>query len=230
MRKMILTFLALVLFSNNAFGMIMGNDSCRFLSPDTCNTSGGDGGDSTQDGKILKESTLFYPGLGQLIAESGTYFYRSRAFFVNLLATMEESELIGVDQAAMEGNFYRSYQFLLMAVDTYYELNQAAVPYEYNGRRLKSLSLFHYESYRESRAHNPAIFNRVKRFLKNGDIKGIYNYFYEESSGILDEMETLKTEIEKGKFPSIGKVWEINRRYIDLLLFGQIVAEISMSS
>jgi hypothetical protein len=66
----------------------------------------------------------------------------------------------------------------------------------------------------------------VEKFLKNGDVRGAYLWFYNRTGDILEKLGAVKTSVDSNEFPELKKCWRLNQLIIESELFGQYLAEI----
>jgi hypothetical protein len=97
----------------------------------------------------------------------------------------------------------------------------------YNITVINRLKDFDYDAYfNGEKGLNPAVFNRVKAFLKSGDVKGVYNAMFQDISEIMEKLKSIENGINAAGLPDIIELRELNQLYSNDLLFGQYAAQI----
>ena len=85
---------------------------------------------------------------------------------------------------------------------------------------------FNYKGYQKENNLNPKVFQEVEGFLKNGDVRGAYLWFYNRTADILGKLRVIKTSVDSTAFPELKKFWRLNQVILEAELFGQQKAEI----
>lgn len=210
-----LIFILLVCFNATLNAAMFANESCHGFSGEQCTTGGGD--------------RKANPTIGQLVIESGTYFLKSNSDMLLFLSMIESSE-------ASEPGFKTLQEVINSAIDNMenaktacYRLKNLAAITPYNQEVISRLIVFNYTNFQNEKGLIPVIFEKVINFLKNGNVRGIYNEFYNNFNDILDVLYDLKKDVDNSNFPELSTMWRINQKYTEVKLFGQYVAEVFYS-
>jgi hypothetical protein len=111
----------------------------------------------------------------------------------------------------------------------YLQLKNLAAITPYNQAVINQLIEFDYARFQKESGLIPSIFEKVKKYLVCGDIRGVYNEFYNNTGQILETLYTIKKDVDSGISPDIPTLWRINQRCSEYKLFSQYVAEVFYS-
>jgi hypothetical protein len=167
--------------------------------------------------------------LRQLIADGGSHFFKSAGHINQFFSLVESSELIGPDYKGLQKTINGAIFYLEHARATYLQLKNQAALTPYNHEVISKLLNFDYDSFQQEKSLFPVIFEKVKGFLSVGNVTGIYNEFYSNTSEILDLLYILKKDTDSEIFPDISTVWSVNHKYSKFKFFGQYVAQVFYS-
>jgi hypothetical protein len=210
--KKILTFLLcvfLIVFSIGVYPAIVGNEICRAY-PNQC--------DSTNNSGVGDFASSDYNlSVADFVKIAAYYFLDSKS---NWISFTREFELEGkcnqyyLDEAVFSiERSHHTYQMLCYFIQNL----------SYNQEIIEKLKTFDYETFQETNVLNKEIFSRVKEFLKNGDIKGVFHEFVNETYNIM----TLLEQYEKAQ--NLEKIWEISHKFSEFELFGQYLTRVFFS-
>lgn len=167
--------------------------------------------------------------LRQLIADGGSHFFKSSGQINQFFSLVESSEFTGPDYKGLQKTINGAIFYLEQARVTYLQLKSLAAVTPYNQEVIFRLVRFDYDSFQQENGLFPIIFEKVKGLLAAGNVTGIYNEFYSNTSEILDLLYILKKDTDSEIFPDISTVWSVNHKYSELKFFGQYVAQIFYS-
>ena len=209
--KILITILMFLILTPNVYGVIFGNDSCNAFLPGCLPTPGG-----------LKSNNIMSESLGQMIVDGAGYFLASHSAFLQVLKKVELAETPGIDLFKdVQNNIYFS-------EIAYTDLANTAKRLEYNQVVIEKLRIFDYKSFAIKKGLNSAVFSTVEKYLANGDVKGVYEKFFNDTAEINILVLRLKVSSE-GEPTDLESLWRINQKYSEALLFGQYVAEVFMA-
>ncbi len=219
--KRILTITILAAFivfasSINLFPFVVANESCKAF-PRGCESGGELAG---LEG--LKSGVT----IGSLIAEGGTFFLKSISDFDLFLSLVESSELSGPDYNSLQAAINSAINNMEQARTTYLQLKNLADVTPYDQEIISSLIEFNYTAFQLERGLIPSIFEKVKTYLANGDVRGIYHEFYKNTGKILDLFYAVKKDVDKGNFPNLSTLWRVNQMISESKIFSQQVAQV----
>lgn len=216
MKKTIILITLIFALTGYGYSHFAANYSCEVFTPNQCT---GDGG----DGAMSRSSS---PLLGQLITISAGYFLASNSDFQLFLNKIELSEIYNTDFANLKMIIDKATVNMELANATYYEIWETSKTLEYNPVVLEKLRQFDYFGYQAENNLNPAIFQQVVGLLRSGDIRAAYEKFYYATGEILEGLKKVKTMVDSNTIPKIADLWQINRQYLFLEIFGQHISEV----
>ncbi|MCP4148047.1 MAG: hypothetical protein GY757_09895 [bacterium] len=161
-----------------------------------------------------------------LIVDGGGAFLQSAADFNRLISIYELSENYGADFSELRLSINAAITNLEKAKVIYVELKERATETPYNQDTMTKLRHFDYYAFRQSNMLIPSVFNQVWYYLSWGNIDGILQEFYSRSTDILDELFTLKHDIQNDILPDVANIWRVNQMYAKSKMFGQYVAQV----
>ncbi len=155
-----------------------------------------------------------------LVTEGSALYFKANADIMNLCA---ESEIT----PPKDYNFARSLSlvqsalgYLKEAKAKYLQAVQMGIAAGYIQEKLDLLKTFDYDSFAAQQELNETIKNRVKGFLKNGDVTG----FYQEAADQLEKLIVILKDIEKSLQnnlkPKVPVLWDLVQKLAELTLFG----------
>jgi hypothetical protein len=178
-----------------------------------------------------------YPGvnlqsgdtIGSLIIRGGYHSLKSSSDFISFLSLVELSESSGPEYKALQAALNSAVDNMQQAQAIYYRLKNLAAVSPYNQEVIAQLTAFDYAGFQEKRALIPGIFTKVQKFLGGGDVRGIYNRFYLNSSQLLDSLANLKRTVDANSFPDLSILWRVRQKFAETDLFSQYTAEVFYS-
>jgi hypothetical protein len=155
--------------------------------------------------------------LRPLIIEGAEHFYNGVSVFMDAIKLYESSNFIDAKVRLAE-----SAALMRLTSLIYNELYRESLSYDYNRTLIKALESFNYDEYHATYNLVPFVFQRVRGFLKAGDIRGVYKELEALTSQIATDIESL----DPFQIPQKEILWRINQQIVTSVLFGQYVAEI----
>ncbi len=217
MRKRIVIISLILLFTAAVplKALMWANESCVAF-PGGCLQGGGE-----------KRSTG--TTIGNFIAEGGYYFLKSCSDMDLFLGLMESSELSGPDYISLETAINSAALNMELAKNTYYQLKNLAAFTPYNQDVILKLIEFDYTALEKKNRLIPAIFDRVRKYLAQGNVRGIYRESYLNLTELSELLESVKKDIEANTMPDLPTLWRLNQKFSETKLFGQYVTEVFYS-
>lgn len=159
-------------------------------------------------------------GIETLVTEGAALYFKANADIMNLCA---ESEIT----PTKDYNFPRALSlvqsasgYLKEAKAKYLQAVQMGIAAGYIQETLDLLKTFDYDGFAAQQGLNETIKNRVKGFLKNGDVTG----FYQEAANQLEMLTVILKDIEKSLQdnlkPKAPTLWNLVQKLSELTLFG----------
>jgi hypothetical protein len=207
-RSVILLILILVSFSSGYSWFAFNGGSSAFYG-------GGEG-----------ESAAAYTSIKQLIIEGADKFLKSYSDMLLSLRVIEMSELSGLDYIELRKAIDSACDNLEQAKEKYCQLKNLAAITPYNQEVIDKLRVFDYDGFQNNRGLNAEIFGKVKTLLSSGDVRGVYNLFYEDLEYLLEKIRSIKAIVDSEKVLEISELWRVNQKYSELKLFAQYVSEV----
>jgi len=167
--------------------------------------------------------------IGGLIALGGYHFLKASSDLDLFLSLVELSEISGPDYKAMQTAMASAVDNMQKARDVYYRLKNLADVSPYNQAVIQQLTAFDYDGLQEERTLIPVIFEKVKKILGAGDVRGVYNKFYAGTGNLADSLSSLKKAVDARTFPDLSALWRIRQKFAEDKLFSQYVAEVFFS-
>lgn len=197
-------------------GYYAGNGSpCAFN--ENC-PEGTSGGTSYASGlSVTAETTT----LSYLIREGGGKFLQAIGDINTFLSKLER----GHDYASVMVVVNSAISNIEGARLLYSQLIDKAATTAYNTAVIDKLIDFNYYGFRREKGLNPDVFEKVEIYLSAGDVRGVYNQFYQNTGDILNQLTEIKTALDAGQFP-LEKHWRLSQDAAEAKLFGQYVAEV----
>jgi hypothetical protein len=160
------------------------------------------------------------------IVKGAGYFLKGYSDILMFLNKIEESELDGTDYNELLEIINRAIGNMRQAKKVYGKLTSIANDTPYNPVIIDRLLMFDYECFQKENGLNRDIFANVRKYLGNGDVRGIYAMLFANTAKILNELIVLKMTVEREKFPIVHNLWRLNQRCSEVALFGNYVSEI----
>lgn len=164
-----------------------------------------------------------------LIALGGYHFLKASRDLDELLSLVEISEISGPDYQAMQTAAASAVDNMQEARDIYYRLKNLAAVSPYNQAVIVQLAAFDYNGLQKERMLLPTIFQKVKKFLCIGDVRGVYNEFYANAGKLSESLSSLKKAVDSSALPGLSNLWRIQQGFAEDKLFSQYVAEVFYS-
>jgi hypothetical protein len=183
------------------------------LFPYICaNGSGGSYGDE----EIIYNGI---PGPSSLIEshviEGAGHFLNAYSDILLFLNRVETSDLEGMDFNEAERILDSAIENMDNTLRVYNQLIEIAERTPYNKKTISKLINFDYNGFMITNGLNIEIFKNLERYLKNGDVNGMYRYIYVNFQKIKEMIEIIKKDIDALIIP-----------YSEILIFGQYASRI----
>jgi len=214
--EVVLLIMLLAFGSINAFPLFYFNEGGCAFEPG-CDPDGGSG-----------DSGLYVPSSSGLMAmyiiEGAGYVLDARAGVTTFMNRFETAELTGADFAGMRDILSGVIDNLEKAKAYYVFINYIAAFTPYREDVIERLKAFDYDGFQKRWGLYPNVFDRVKRYLSAGDVRGVFSVISKDIDLLLDRLYALKRDIDTDKFPSVQSVWQLNQAFSDNIFFGQYFA------
>ncbi|MCP5104631.1 MAG: hypothetical protein GY950_14695 [bacterium] len=165
-------------------------------------------------------------GIGIYIVDGAGFLLNSHSGMTAFLNRVEMAEFNGTDFNELREILYQAAEDMEKAKSAYYNLKNAAAQKTYSQPVITKLSQFDYDGFQTANGLNAGIFGDVKNYLHQGDIRGIYDRFLQQSEAILEQLYIVKASVDSDNIPDISSLWRINGDYSEFILFGQYTSEV----
>ncbi len=162
--------------------------------------------------------------INSYVIQGGGAFLKSHSNVSNFLNFVEISEIYIADYVELKSLIDSAIQNMIQAEYYYTQLNLLAQITPYNPAVIDKLQTFHYKRFQITNNLNPDIFWEVRRFLKNGDVRGIYQKMLADAGRIKGILETMQLPLNNGTMPGNSILWKINQEFFTCLMFDQYTA------
>jgi hypothetical protein len=155
------------------------------------------------------------------VVEGAGHFLKSHATILEFLNRIELNDLNGTDFNELQNLIDTAIVHMENARLAYTELTQLAEVTPYNPEVIAELGTFNYGKFRRDNGLNFSLFWDVRRYLKSGDVRGIYHEMLQDTEEILDILNDIKAEVYANEIPGISLIWNLNHQCFLSLIFGQ---------
>lgn len=176
------------------------------------------------------DSNIYTPSggslLGMYIVEGAGYVLDAHSGVSAFLNRFEMAEISGADYAEMGEILNGVIDNMERARDTYLMINFLAMNTPYNEPVIDRLKTFDYDGFRERNKLYPEVFERVKGFLVQGDVRGVFAEVLTDIDGLLNRLYALKESTDAAKSPIVQDIWQLNQSFSEHLFFGQYFSRV----
>lgn len=213
-RHVVTTFLITVLIL--AIGI---NTHARLFS----NMSEG-GFDETDTLNITGDYSTGSLTIREIIIKGAGAFFKAQGSIKTLSEKVELSDLDGIDfgvtretlKTALDNMYNARYYYQLL------EIKANQTPYNFNV--IIKLIYFDYNGFQYENGLIKDVFDEVKVYLGNGDIRGAYSRISAYFDSLIGILETIKKDMDAGIFPANTDLWKLNQICAKVHMFGQYIA------
>jgi len=185
------------------------------------NGAGGgyDDGDGTNG--VLSSYRSMSSTIEGYVVKGAGYYLDAYSDILVFLNRMELSDIQRMDYNESRQLLDRALDNMTNALQTYERLIKKAEVTPYKEAFISKLMDFDYNGFMQVRGLNSVIFGKVEDHLKRGDITGLLRQTYTEFTVIFWLLRSVRDELNLEKLPEMSKVWRLNERCSQALLFGQ---------
>ncbi len=155
-----------------------------------------------------------------LVIEGASLYFRANADIMNLYAEAE----IPPD---VEYNYFKSLALVQSALEYLKESKskclqaaQMGIAAGYVESKIDLLKTFNYDRFAAKHGLNETVKNRVKSYLKNGDVIGYYQEVADELDGLMVILTDMEKSLQDSVKPSLTMFWNLLQKLSELTLFG----------
>jgi hypothetical protein len=202
--KLILFALIILSLTFNAFSYVISNY-----------------GDESYDDNGLKTTSI-----KSLIVEGAGNYLAAYSDYLLFLNRVELSSENSPGYVEMQSLLNRCLEKLNRAKTAYLALNQNAANTPYNFEIIYRLIFFNYDLFQWERGLNPYIFKEVVKYLRVGNVNGIFDRLLSAAETLILKVAAVKEMVDAYQFPDLNSIWRLNQLFSETLLFGQYAAEV----
>lgn len=165
-----------------------------------------------------------------MVTQGAEIYFKANA---NIMSFFAETEIT----PDKEYNFAKALSLVQSALGYLKEAranyNQAALIGSASGyisAEIELLKSFDYDKFAVEKGLNDAIKERVKCFLKSGDVIGIYQEVAFRIEDVTTTLKVVEKDLQNNVKPKISTVWELLQKFSDLTLFGNYATVMAMAA
>jgi hypothetical protein len=162
--------------------------------------------------------------LNRYVVEGAGHFLKSHATILDFLNRIELNDLNGADFGELQNLIDTAIFHMENARLTYTDLVQLADATPYNPDVIAELKTFNYGKFRHDNGLNFEIFWKVRRYLRRGDVRGVYRKMLRDTEEILDILNDIKTGVFACEIPGISLIWNLNHVCFIALIADQYIS------
>jgi len=191
------------------------------------NTSGKSFDEPPETGSgTLSKTSATYDAIEDLVIKAATYFLRGKSSIYLLSSKLEAAEQEMLCYYDYQVTVNEALGYMRMAQYYYQALKNKAEVTPYNQEVISQLKTFDYDSFSKDYGLNSDIFNQVKSYLENGDVRGVYARFLTYIESIISILEIVQKDVYYWNFPKVETIWNLDQGCANMLLFGQYVTRV----
>lgn len=160
------------------------------------------------------------------IVSGAGLFLESHASILLFSNRIELSEKDGIDFTQLNSIIDLVIEKMKKFNEIYSNLYTRTADMSYNDLIITKLNQFDYESFSLERKLNPIVFEKVKKYLQSGDIRGLYYNVKMDSLQLIELLVKIKNILDEKKVPTIPEIWSVNQYFSEMYLFGQYASEV----
>ncbi len=158
------------------------------------------------------------------VNQGTAYYLKSHGDFQYALYFLEKENMDnGIYQEQLKSKIESAIENLANSNIYYSVLYYTVLDMKYDENVVERLKCFDYQGFQTEKNLNPSIFCTAVEYLKNAKMKEFCRSLDDETKGILTTLEKLKLKLENGII-DINLFWQVNQKYLETLLLGQIVS------
>jgi hypothetical protein len=161
------------------------------------------------------ESTLNVSLVKMLIRDAAVKFLDSSSDFQKFLKFCEYN---GISTTSFYIETAKAKIF--MAKNIYQDLFNTVKEMEYNEAIINAIKVFDYDKFAIEKGLNISIFDKMKGYFRQGNVKGAFEYLALKSDGIYQMLINFSGDK--------SELWRIYQEYSEFQLFGQYMTEVIM--
>lgn len=163
----------------------------------------------------------FSLSINYYVVEGAGYFLKAHSEILLFLHKIELCELYGPDYGELQSLIGSAISNMEEAKSVYVDLTNLADNTPYDPEVIHQLAIFNYGKFYLENNLNFSIFWSVMKYLRQGDVRGIYRKMLQDSEDILDVLYQIETELAACEIPEFPLIWGLNHKCFLALIFDQ---------
>lgn len=155
-----------------------------------------------------------------LVIEGSSLYFKANAEMMNLYAEAEIPPNVEYNDAGSLVLVQSALGYLKASKSKYLQAIQVGRAVGYVESKIDLLKTFNYDRFEVESGLNKTVANRVKGFLKNGDVIGYYQEIADELDGLMVILSDMEKSLQDRVKPSIPVFWDLLQKLSELTLFG----------
>ena len=155
-----------------------------------------------------------------LVIEGSSLYFKANAEMMNLYAEAEIPPNVEYNDAGSLELVQSALGYLKASKSKYLQAIQVGRAVGYVESKIDLLKAFNYDRFAVESGLNETAANRVKGFLKNGDVIGYYQEIADELDGLMVILSDMEKSLQDRVKPSIPVFWDLLQKLSELTLFG----------
>ena len=165
-------------------------------------------------------------GMESLTIEGTSYFLRSNADVFLLLNQVEVGYPDNLDFVECLSLTDSATRKLKMARDKYSKIMSEGLSSRYSFAMVSRLKQFNYDRHAKIQGLNRELMRKVKLYLGNGDVIGLYTKNIENIDTILTLLNEIKAELDSETVPRIDQFWLLLQQFSDAIFRCNLVTAV----
>lgn len=155
-----------------------------------------------------------------LVIEGSSLYFRANADIMNLYAEAEIPPDVEYNYSKSLALVQSALGYLKESRKKYLQAAQMGIAAGYVESKIDLLKAFNYDRFAAEQRLNESVKNRVKSYLKNGDVIGFYQEVADELDGLMVILTDMEKSLQDSIKPSLTVFWNLLQKLTELTLFG----------
>jgi hypothetical protein len=155
-----------------------------------------------------------------MVIEGASLYFKANADIMNLYAEAEILPDVEFNDSRSLALVQSALGYLKESRSKYLQAIQMGIGAGYVESKIELLKSFNYDRLASEQGLNETVKNRVKSFLKNGDVIGYYKEVVDELDILMVILMDMEKSLQDGIKPSLTVFWNLLQKLSELTLFG----------
>lgn len=205
-----------VFFTAVVFILVTGSLSAWVYYNDSYRSFVGSGEVTPPGNEVIKDYVVI----------GASYFLKSYSDFLLFFERVEVAESIGFDYNEVGMILDRAIEKMEEAREAFMQSKREADVTPYNPEVIEYLQDFDYKGFQKENHLVESIFEEVKSFLEEGQIREMYGKAVSDIEAILDLAGKIRASIDVEEFPTVAMLWDLDEGCSRSLRFGQYTSRV----